>query len=370
MSKKVLWLHADRMAVGTYRCFVPSLSLMDSGRHQTYFVEHGQSFDRFGPLFGNLQDVDVLVIQRAVAETFIKWAKEARRRGIKVVYETDDDVFHVARHNPAYAQWGTASARKTCEKLITMADHVVVSTQPLKDSIREHCGLPDARVTVAYNHVHPIIWGQSVLEQATPADNKGRLVIGWQGSATHRVDFTAAIDGLARVVNDYPQTIVRFFGDVPLCVKGKIPGKRFEWMKGVTFDQYPRNLRYANFDIALAPLVDSRFNRAKSNIKVLEAWATRVPIVASPVYPYRTTITHGENGYLADSPDDWYNALSDLILNPGRRRAMAARGYDDVWANWSHTTRAKAWVDLFDRLTGATDATDTVPVLSGSRKSA
>ena len=80
----------------------------------------------------------------------------------------------------------------------------------------------------------------------------------------------------------------------------------------------------ARVDINLIPLVLSPFTEAKSDLKYYEAAVLKIPSVASPTDVFRTCITHGSNGFLAHSPDEWYLALRRLIVDSGLRRRMGA----------------------------------------------
>lgn len=44
---------------------------------------------------------------------------------------------------------------------------------------------------------------------------------------------------------------------------------------------------YSEADVAFAPLIESKFNSLKSNIKALEAGCKRIPLIASDVFPYK-----------------------------------------------------------------------------------
>ena len=45
-------------------------------------------------------------------------------------------------------------------------------------------------------------------------------------------------------------------------------------------------LLYDQFDIAIAPLEDNRFNRCKSNLKIIEAGMKGLPIFVQNIHPY------------------------------------------------------------------------------------
>ncbi len=71
---------------------------------------------------------------------------------------------------------------------------------------------------------------------------------------------------------------------------------------------------YAEADICIAPLVESRFNSMKSNLKTLEAAAFKLPILVSNVHPY---IESG--GIKIKSQSDWYRYLK-LLANSKEAR--------------------------------------------------
>jgi hypothetical protein len=93
----------------------------------------------------------------------------------------------------------------------------------------------------------------------------------------------------------------------------------------------------SEFDIALAPLRDTRFNRARSNVKLKEYAAAGAMWLASPVGPY---VGMGEEqGGLLVGGGDWLATLEALLDDPDRRRALAERAR--AWAE-RETIRAGA----------------------------
>lgn len=79
-------------------------------------------------------------------------------------------------------------------------------------------------------------------------------------------------------------------------------------------------------EIALMPLADTPFNRAKSDLKFIEAAAARLVALASPVV-YAASIEDGRTGLLFSSPAELMERLMRLIAQPeiGRTLAEAAR---------------------------------------------
>jgi glycosyltransferase involved in cell wall biosynthesis len=70
---------------------------------------------------------------------------------------------------------------------------------------------------------------------------------------------------------------------------------------------------YKHADVCLVPLVNSRFNSMKSNLKILEAANLGLPVIASKVNPYLDMpVTY------CRSTKDWIHAIKKFIHYPNR----------------------------------------------------
>ncbi len=344
----VLWMHSDRAGCGTYRCYVPALG-MDKRGWDTEFLLHEEFPLHLGRFEEAFHGVSLVVFQRAINIWFNRAMDYCKANGIKTVLEMDDDLLHIPKHNPAYAHWQLKGQRKCLMSQMEKADHIIVSTVPLKSILVDKSGVNPQKISVCYNHLHPAVWGDEVFAKQELYNNGDYTVIGWQGSQTHDVDFKEAIPALQRLLDEYPNLMIRFFGSIPLTIQGKIPVNRFQWVRGVPFDRYPFTLVHMNFDIGIAPIVDNVFNQSKSNLKWLEYSSRRIPCVASRVYPYERSIEHGVTGYLASTTEEWYSALRELMESPYRRKEMGQRAYDHVWRAWG-PDRALAWDAVFNKV--------------------
>ena len=76
---------------------------------------------------------------------------------------------------------------------------------------------------------------------------------------------------------------------------------------------------YKNADICLVPLVNSRFNRMKSNLKVLEAANLGLPVIASAVHPYLDMpLIYCKSG------EDWVKNIERLSCSKKRQQDAGA----------------------------------------------
>jgi glycosyltransferase involved in cell wall biosynthesis len=96
-------------------------------------------------------------------------------------------------------------------------------------------------------------------------------------------------------------------------------------------NKYATNYNY--FDISLAPLVETEFNRVKSSLKVMEAGFHKKALIASHIEPYSEDIIDGKNGFLIEqkrSHKDWHKTIKKLINNPEQIKDMGEALYETV----------------------------------------
>jgi glycosyltransferase involved in cell wall biosynthesis len=88
---------------------------------------------------------------------------------------------------------------------------------------------------------------------------------------------------------------------------------------------------YMNFyneaDCLLVPLVDSVFNSMKSNLKVLEAAAKKIPVITSAVMPYMNC----PHAIKVKQQTDWYKKIKTVLNSPDYRHDKGMRNYQ--WCN-------------------------------------
>ena len=82
-------------------------------------------------------------------------------------------------------------------------------------------------------------------------------------------------------------------------------------------------------EISFMPLLDNAFNRAKSDLKFVEAGACRLVSLASRVV-YEKTVDDGQTGVLFDSFEALYMSLTELLTDPGRARTIADNAREHV----------------------------------------
>ena len=109
------------------------------------------------------------------------------------------------------------------------------------------------------------------------------------------------------------------------------------WTKPV--QSYAKN--YSKFDVSLAPIKNTMFNRMKSQLKVIEAGFYKKAIIASNLGPYTIDLVHSlQNGNFVDgnallvdenrNHSDWAKYIEKLQKNPNWVKDLGERLYETV----------------------------------------
>ena len=104
-------------------------------------------------------------------------------------------------------------------------------------------------------------------------------------------------------------------------------------------------------DIVIAPLADNSFNNKKSNLKQVECWTRKLPIVCSDIPPYNVHGKHMENCVLIPAEKNakkyWIKYLRKLILNEDLRKQLGEQMYEDFKAKYNLENVTKDRVEFY-----------------------
>ena len=234
--------------------------------------------------------------------------------GKPILAEYDDDIFAVPSYNLSYRSTGPGSDSEWFNKCqLVESDGLIVSTEYLK----QRYARLNKKIYVIPNAINFNLW-----DNAKRGREHKRIHIGWVGGASHSEDLRLVKNALYRILDKHKNVEVYFH-------MGGLPEK---WMLGkprfharhrwFTIDKYHQGFAKYNFDIGIAPLRDTEFNRAKSNLRFLEFAALHIPVVCSRVQPYVCDTEHRKTRLLATEPDEWYHCLDFLIRNEKVRREI------------------------------------------------
>lgn len=152
----------------------------------------------------------------------------------------------------------------------------------------------------------------------------------FSGSISHNENFELIKPAIKQLLKKYSNVQLHIVGILDIPKDMKPFENQIVTHNYVDWDKLP--VLISEVDINLAPLVDSIFNRAKSEIKWIEAALVKVPTVASKIGAFSDMVIDGETGLLA-TDDQWFDKLEALVLSPELRQNLAESAYRAVLEN-------------------------------------
>jgi glycosyltransferase involved in cell wall biosynthesis len=103
------------------------------------------------------------------------------------------------------------------------------------------------------------------------------------------------------------------------------------WLAPETMPDYLRSI-----DVGLYCLVEpSLFQESKSPTKIFEYYACGKPVISTAFGEAKYFVEQGRTGILADTVEEYAQAIVRLFLEPGTRRAMGEAGLNRVETEWN-----------------------------------
>jgi glycosyltransferase involved in cell wall biosynthesis len=282
-------------------------------------------------LGSRLRSADVVILQRRLLNP---WQRYLVRRAARcLVFDFDDAVFL----RDSYAAKGLHSARRVrrFHALVRNADAVVAGNPFLARQTARAGRLPRLRVipTCVDPRRYPVA-------QHRRTDNRVELV--WVGSSSTLrglYSLCPVLEGVGRAW--------RPSGGLRL----KLICDRFFTLRHVDVMPCPwteegEAREIAAADIGISWLPDDLWSRGKCGLKVLQYMAAGLPVVANSVGIQADLVRHGETGYLADTPEQWADALVRLGSDAGLRWRLGQAGRRRVEEAFGVAVGAAAWTEL------------------------
>ena len=273
-----------------------------------------------------LIDVDVVYVQRLMHAGLADHIKQARANGQKVINDLDDWYWGLSPANHAF----TSSHPKSnpnenvnhYKSVLNASDLVTVSTPYLAERIKTFVRCP---IEIIMNTVDVDRFN---IKKHSDSDVP---VVGWVGSTNHRSNDLEVLSGIIDVMQRSGEIKLQHSGhhkgSRTVASAWNLPEDAVITVPAADPELYPSIL---NMDVGLAPLNDTPFNHAKSDIKLLEYSASGIPWVGSSLSAYNGLVDAWGLGRVAQKPKHWYSHLRAL-KNPDTRSAEGAALREAVW---------------------------------------
>lgn len=261
---------------------------------------------------------------------------------LPVLTEIDDNILSVPQYNEAVTTFDPRSeVRRRAIHQMRSSDGVIVSTPYLKEIYSEF----NAQIHVVPNAIDFKQWDK------LKGKKKPGIRIGWAGGSGHEGDFEPVANAIKQVLAAHKDTrLVLVNGPAKVGIPDYFNGvERVEHHATWTpILKYPKMLADMDFDIGIAPITDSAFNRAKSNLKWLENSALGIPTVAMRVGHFAETVNDGVDGLLAEDAEEFKKHLELLVTNRKWRKAIGTAANASVRRDFNVEEVAKHYVSCLD----------------------
>lgn len=378
---KLLVVNVQNAGVGKFRFRDPHINLQKNFRDD-FTVDIVDN-----PKLGNkdyLSKYDAVFIQSSliISDDIFKDIEFAKKEGLKIILDIDD----YWRLPPSHALYRKMEKNwKILTSRLKVSDLITTTTKFLAQKVYKY----NKNVVVIPNAINPK--EKQFQPNVKPSD---RIRVGWAGGSSHHEDLKL-LRGLANHMitfkeQDCQMVMCGFNTKSRDVATGKLVNvdKPKVWMECeyiftsgyfnlddsyIHYLMHPKKEQYPNvdeqpykriwtrpiqsygtcyneFDIAVAPLANTEFNRMKSQLKVIEAGFHKKPLIISGLDPYLLDCKHGENAMVV--PTDKKKAhktfikyAKELVLNESMRNELGEALYDAVKDKYdlNNVTKKRAW---------------------------
>jgi glycosyltransferase involved in cell wall biosynthesis len=382
MSKiKILVVPSDRSGVGKFRSVDPHIFLQNQYPEDFHVdIVYEPPYDDFN----FWTQYQIVAYHRSIGPDFEKAHRLIQMlNSLGVITVCDiDDYWMPGKEHPIH---DIIRVNKINEKIIAnlkVSKYVTTTTTLFADEIKK----ANKNVVVFPNAINP-----NEPQFKEPTEDSDRLRIGWLGGSSHLHDIQLLDNGFSKVTSykdkvqyvlcgfDTRGTVTEINAQTGEHTKRNILPPETVWAQyekiftqnfSIISEDYKKHLlkynqesysnemnesylrvwtkpvtsyakNYSKFDVSLAPIKNTMFNRMKSQLKVIEAGFYKKALIASEIGPYTIDLKHClENGNFVDgnamlvkevrNHSDWAKYIEKLIKNPNLVKDMGERLYETV----------------------------------------
>lgn len=291
---------------------------------------------RFFRLF-SLGRYDLVMIHREaspIGPPIFEWwiAQVAKKR---VIYDFDDAIWIKNTANP-WISW-LKNPEKT-NRICTWSSMVYVGNQYLADFATQYNdNVLIIPTTIDTEHHHNITKKHSKNQAGK------EICIGWTGSHS-TLPYLKNVEGVLKAIQRKHNVCFKIIADkAPQGLT--IPFDFEEWNIVDEIDQLQA------IDIGIMPLPDEEWAKGKCAFKALQYLSLGIPCIASPVGANKNVVLENQTGLLAETKNEWIEALERLLMDHALRSRLGEAGRGHVIERFSVLSQQAAYIQNINKLT-------------------
>lgn len=263
-------------------------------------------------LRSKLQSFDLVFVDREIFDnTSVDMELRFRDSCRRLVIDLDDAVF--LRYPEKFRQ------------LMAIADLVVVGNRYLADYVRP--------LNSNLCHVPTSVDLDDYAERSYAQQLDAVPIIGWMGTAGNLKYLAVVAEALRILSRETRYQLKLVVPEITLLKDIDLSNVDFvheAWQPHREVEQLRQ------FDIGLMPLFSNQeWDIFKCGLKLIQYLAVGVPGIAAPVGVNSEILDHNQNGFAAQTTDEWLHALRTLTRNSQLRQEMGHRGRRTVELRYS-----------------------------------
>lgn len=167
-----------------------------------------------------------------------------------------------------------------------------------------------------------------------------RVIIGWIGSHSTAPYLNMLVNVFHRLSKDH-RFCLKIIGADNVDLKfDDVEVIYLSWRLEEEVEQFQ------SLDIGVYPLPDTTWTLGKTGFKTIQYMSVGIPCVASNVGANKIIIKDGENGFVANSEEEWVEKLSILIKDPQLRQRIGLAGRKYVEEHFSLKVNAPRYLRI------------------------
>jgi glycosyltransferase involved in cell wall biosynthesis len=280
----------------------------------------------------DLSHADAVIIQRKLLPRWQLYL--LRQSGLPLLYDFDDAVF---MHNSYSARGSRSGSRsRRFAALAGMADVLIAGNDWLRAQARQW--VPVERIRVIPTCVAAADYPLADHQRVSPG-----IQLVWIGSSSTLRGLEAIQPLLETLGQRVPGLRLKLICDRFLKLE-HLPVIDCPWTEAGEADDI------ADADIGISWLPDDVWSRGKCGLKVLQYMAAGLPVIANPVGVQADLVQHGQSGFLAETAEEWVEAVGRLANDRELRRRMGQAGRRRVEESFDVGVGADRWLEVLAEL--------------------
>lgn len=228
--------------------------------------------------WATLAQLDVIMLPRIYNENLLNGMDMCLNNFKPIWTDYDDNLFCVPRSNPSFHHFHGKEA--ILARAAERAHVITVTTEALY------------KTYLTYNkntQVIPNAYDDCMFGEIPHHTGKRRKLLVWRGSNTHDEDLISISNDLVDVVNssEFSDWKILFVGYNPAYLSCRMKPERVLYKEPLDIIDYFKFMTGLNAALMIVPLVDTEFNRAKSNIAWIEGTLAGASVFADDLPEFR-----------------------------------------------------------------------------------